>query len=146
MSGEFEIAKSWKGGKTHLKCKQIWKIESAKQSRCSTLWEKTREKKVFQKVESLGNQISRYFNFEPSFNSDSVVLEIYFDHKLQWPQERLNCKSLEYKVVTYPLCRLTSYWFVYLLCVQGIRSSSLPVLWPLEFEIQINLEHDTIAN
>ena len=33
-------------------------------------------------------------------NSDSVVLEIYFDHKLQWPQEGLNCKPLEYEVVT----------------------------------------------
>ena len=44
--------------------------------------------------------MSRYFNFESSFNSDSVVLEIYFDHKLQWPQEGLNCKSLEYEVVT----------------------------------------------
>ena len=30
---------------------------------------------------------------------DGVVLEIYFDHKLQWPHEGLNCKSLEYEVV-----------------------------------------------
>ena len=33
-------------------------------------------------------------------NSDIVMRKIYFDHKLQWPQEGLNCKSLEYEVVT----------------------------------------------
>ena len=33
-------------------------------------------------------------------NCDGVVLEIYFNHKLQWPQEGLNCKSVEYEVVT----------------------------------------------
>ena len=31
---------------------------------------------------------------------DSVVLEIYLDHKFQSPQEGLNCESLVYKVVT----------------------------------------------
>ena len=35
-----------------LKCKQMWEIESAKQSRCSTLQEKMEEKKVFQKVKN----------------------------------------------------------------------------------------------
>ena len=32
-------------------------------------------------------------------NCDSVVLEIYLDHKFQWPQEGLNCKSLAYEGV-----------------------------------------------
>ena len=31
---------------------------------------------------------------------NGVVLEIYLDQKLQWPQEDLNCKSLAYEVVT----------------------------------------------
>ena len=31
---------------------------------------------------------------------DGVVLEIYLDHKFQWPQEGLNCESLAYQVVT----------------------------------------------
>ena len=31
---------------------------------------------------------------------DDVGLEIYFYHKFQWPHEGLNCKSLEYEVVT----------------------------------------------
>ena len=42
----------------------------------------------------------RYLNFEPNSNSDGVVLEIYFDHKLKWPEEGMNYKSLEYEVVT----------------------------------------------
>ena len=31
---------------------------------------------------------------------DGVILEIYLDHKFQWPQEDLNCESLAYEVVT----------------------------------------------
>ena len=34
---------------------------------------------------------------------DSFVLKIYLDHKFQWPQEGLSCKSLAYKVVTRPV-------------------------------------------
>ena len=33
-------------------------------------------------------------------NCDGVVLEIYLDHKFQWPQEGLNCESVAYEVVT----------------------------------------------
>ena len=33
-------------------------------------------------------------------NCDGVVLEIYLEHKFQWPQEGLNCESLAYEVVT----------------------------------------------
>ena len=33
-------------------------------------------------------------------NCDGVVLEIYLDHKFQWPQEDLNCESLAYEVVS----------------------------------------------
>ena len=33
-------------------------------------------------------------------NCDGVMLEIYLDHKFQWPQEGLNCESLAYDVVT----------------------------------------------
>ena len=33
-------------------------------------------------------------------NCDGFVLEIYLDHKFQWPQEGLNCESLAYEVVT----------------------------------------------
>ena len=33
-------------------------------------------------------------------NCDGVVLEIYLDHKFQWPQEGLNCESLACEVVT----------------------------------------------
>ena len=32
-------------------------------------------------------------------NGDGVVLEIYLDHKFQWPQEGLNCQSLAYEEV-----------------------------------------------
>ena len=32
-------------------------------------------------------------------NCDSVALEIYLDHKFQWPQESFNCESLAYEVV-----------------------------------------------
>ena len=28
------------------------------------------------------------------------MLKIYLNHKFQWPQESLNCKSVEYEVVT----------------------------------------------
>ena len=35
-------------------------------------------------------------------DNNGIVLEIYLDHKCQWPQEGLNCKSLAYTVVTYP--------------------------------------------
>ena len=31
---------------------------------------------------------------------DGVVLEIYLDHRFQWPQECLKCESLTYEVVT----------------------------------------------
>ena len=50
-------------------------------------------------------------------NCDGVVLEIYLDHKFQWPQEDLNCESLVYEVVTNPQghkvdCRfpMKKYW------------------------------------
>ena len=33
-------------------------------------------------------------------NCDGVVLDIYLDHKFQWPQEGLDCESLAYEVVT----------------------------------------------
>ena len=33
-------------------------------------------------------------------NCDGVLLENYFDHKFQWPQEGLNCESLAYELVT----------------------------------------------
>ena len=32
-------------------------------------------------------------------NCDGVVLEIYLNHKFQWPQEGLNCESLAYEEV-----------------------------------------------
>ena len=32
-------------------------------------------------------------------NSSGVVLEIYLDHKYQWPQEGLNCESVAYEEV-----------------------------------------------
>ena len=31
---------------------------------------------------------------------DGVVLEIYLDHKFEWPQEGLNSESLAYEAVT----------------------------------------------
>ena len=31
---------------------------------------------------------------------DGAVLEIYLDHKFQWPREGFNCESLAYEVVT----------------------------------------------
>ena len=41
------------------------------------------------------------FIFEYIFRIyDGVVLEIYLDHKFQWPQECLNCESLAYGAVT----------------------------------------------
>ena len=33
-------------------------------------------------------------------NCDGVVLEIYLDHKFQWPEEGLKCRSLAYEIVT----------------------------------------------
>ena len=33
----------------------MWEIKSGKQGRCHTLWQKIREKKDFQKVQSQGN-------------------------------------------------------------------------------------------
>ena len=42
-------------------------------------------------------------NFKNILNDcDSVVLEVYLDHKFQWPQVGLNCESLKYDVVTKP--------------------------------------------
>ena len=35
-------------------------------------------------------------------NCHGVVLEIYSDHKFQWPEKGLNCESLVYEVVTEP--------------------------------------------
>ena len=35
-------------------------------------------------------------------NFDDVVVEIYLDHKFQWPQEGLNCESLAYDVLPNP--------------------------------------------
>ena len=40
-------------------------------------------------------QMSEYFEI-----CDGVVLEIYLEHKFQWPQEGLNCEFLAYEVVT----------------------------------------------
>ena len=45
----------------------------------------------------------RYFNFEPSFKLHWCVLQIYLDHKLQWPQGSLNWKSLAYEIFNNPL-------------------------------------------
>ena len=45
-------------------------------------------------LESLGN--SSIFVI---YNFDGVVLEIYLDHKFQWPQEGLNYECLAYEVV-----------------------------------------------
>ena len=36
-------------------------------------------------------------------NCDGVVLEMYLDHKFQWPQKGLNRESIEYDVVTLPI-------------------------------------------
>ena len=58
---------------------------------------------------------------------DGIVLEIYLGHKFQWPQEGLNCESLK---GNYFVCK---------------RFTVQTLLWSLEFGIQINLEHDTIA-
>ena len=44
-----------KQNKTKQKHKQMWEIKSAKQGCCHTLWQKIREKKDFQKVQSQGN-------------------------------------------------------------------------------------------
>ena len=33
-------------------------------------------------------------------NCDGAVLEIYLDHKFQWPQEGLKCESLAHELVT----------------------------------------------
>ena len=35
-------------------------------------------------------------------NCDGVVLGIYFNHKLQWPQEGFNSKSVQYEVIILP--------------------------------------------
>ena len=35
-------------------------------------------------------------------NYNGVMLEIYLDHKSQWPNEGLNRESLVYEVVTWP--------------------------------------------
>ena len=75
-------------------------MESKKLSRCSTLWEKVREKKFFKKLKVQEIKCRDTSTASQVSNSDRVVLEIYFDHKLQWPQDGLNCKSLEYEVVT----------------------------------------------
>ena len=39
-------------------------------------------------------------NLGPVSNCDGVNLEIYLDHKSQWPQEGFNCQYVAYKVVT----------------------------------------------
>ena len=36
-------------------------------------------------------------------NYNGVMLEIYLDHKSQWPHEGLNRESLVYEVVTWPM-------------------------------------------
>ena len=48
-------SKTTKSKTKQNKNKQMWEIKSAKQGRCHTLWQKIREKKDFQKVQSQGN-------------------------------------------------------------------------------------------
>ena len=60
------------------------------------------------------------------------MIEIYLDHKFQWPQEGLNCESLGYEV------GLGNYFVSKRFAVQTL-------MWSLEFVIHVNLEHDTIA-
>ena len=69
---------------------------------------------------------------------DDAVLEIYLDHKFQWPQEGFNFESLAREVVNWWPSGLGNYFACKRFTVQTF-------LWSLEFEIQINLEHDTIA-
>ena len=45
----------------------------------------------------------RYFSFEPSFKLRCVVLEIYLEHKFQWPQEGLKYYFLSDDVLPNPL-------------------------------------------
>ena len=59
---------------------------------------------------------------------DGIVLEIYLDLKFQWPEEGLN--SWPNGLGNYFVCK---------------RFEVQTLLWSLEFVIQINLEHDTIA-
>ena len=66
-------------------------------------------------------------------NCDGVMLENYFDLKFQWTQEGLNCESLGHKA-----SGLGNYFVCKRFAVQTL-------LWSLEFVIQINLEHGTIA-
>ena len=70
-------------------------------------------------------------------NCDSIELEIYLDHKFQWPQEGQSFKSLAYEVVTLWPGGLGNYFV-------SKKFAGLTLLWPLEFVIQINLVHDTI--
>ena len=52
-------------------------------------------------VVSLKASITASFdNEEYIYFYDGAVLEIYLDHKVKWPREGLNCKSLAYEVVT----------------------------------------------
>ena len=74
-------------------------------------------------------------------NCDGVVLEIYVAHRFQWPQEGLNCESA--KLLLGPLGhKATRPLGNYFVCK---RFAVRTLLWSLEFVIQINLEHDTIA-
>ena len=67
--------------------------------------------------------------------SDGAVLEIYLDHKFQWPQGGSNCESLEYELVAFWPSELGDYFACKRFPVQTL-------LWSLEFMVQINLDHD----
>ena len=46
-----------------------------------------------------GKNRSRRKKWIQKIYCDGVVLEIYLDHKFEWPQEGLNYESLAYEVV-----------------------------------------------
>ena len=60
---------------------------------------------------------------------DDAVLEIYLDHKFQWPQEGFNFESLAREVVNWWPSGLDNYFACKRFAVQTF-------LWSLEFEIQ----------
>ena len=51
---------------------------------------------------------------EISLNCDGVVLQIYLDHKFQWPQKGLNCKSNSLGHKAYYVRLIRSIRFCYL--------------------------------
>ena len=50
-------------------------------------------------IEGWGLTLVAYKKIVVSY-CDGAVLEIYLDHKFQWPQEGLSCESLAYEIVT----------------------------------------------